>query len=337
MVIELRSKNSIIQEECQESCPYGPGSVLLKANCAGFKPSSIKGACWHERTFDAYGKRCERANKGYCPLSLIGSRDKSNKQIRKDGKTIVRLWNKRTGQEFSFDSGDRQGYEFSKVCKALDRLVKIFGFKVYFLTMTLGKDTSVIERELDRFLSFMRQRFKRAGMRWYYAWVIELQKKRYKRYGVKALHWHMAIICPAGALPDVSHVKGNTRYHYRVKRDGDVIKNSELYKRWGRGFIFCCEAYSDIAGYLGKYMGKDKAEIPFEWSNLRRFGSSQLGIYRFPDWAYEELVDMEARGIDLELHVIRRVGSQVLLYWRTGGGLRLACKLKSPWRVVRLE
>lgn len=125
--------------------------------------------------------------------------------------------------------------------------------KVYFLTLTLkSPDCSV--RILNRFLNFLRARFARANLPFKYCWVLELQEKRYEETGMFAKHWHIAIACPLGSLPDVEYLKNKPigkRYH--LKSDGFVVKQKELFKFWGYGQELCSIAYGSLVGYLAKY------------------------------------------------------------------------------------
>ncbi|MBA7550299.1 hypothetical protein ES705_42810 [subsurface metagenome] len=301
--------------------------------------------------------------------SLISYNDNSNKQAHSSlGKTqgdelagksgkVVSLKNKWTGQVFEFltDPGSRSLFLFKAVCRGLDRMAQVLGWRVYFLTLTLRDDESLsVNRELNRFLSFLRMRFKRAGVRLIYAWVVELQKKRYLKYGVMCLHWHFVIVAPAGSLPDVRFLP-DARRHYQVITDGSLITAVELFKRWGRGQVLCGYAWSGVQKYLGKYFTKDYeslADYKVEWSKLRRFGASQLGLARYPEWAYNELMSLRDDGLNLDSLKIVKTGGKVRLYdirvdsqWSDGRGdyLRYAghkhfkLDLGAPYLVKVLE
>jgi hypothetical protein len=193
----------------------------------------------------------------------------------------------------------------------------------------------------------MGTRFRRAGLLWYYLWVVELQKKRYRRYGVKALHWHFAIVAPGGSLPDVHYVKGG-RKHYQVQAEGSVVSSSDLFDRWGHGQVLCGYAWSGIGGYLGKYLSKDcesLAGYKREWASLRRFGSSRLGFYGYSEDGYTWLTVLESSGVPVcELRVWKKgsvihVGADDPVWVDVHLGYYIDTRVilyehRSPWRVV---
>lgn len=264
----------------------------------------------------------------------------------------MKIRNDVTGKEFVFsdDPASRSGYTFKLICKALDRVSSAFHLQIYFLTLTLRDDSvDAVNRDLNKFITFLRTRFKRSDSKWYYVWVVELQKKRYRKSGVKALHWHFAIVCPDGALPDVGF-RQNMRPHYLVKEQGKVITSSDLFDRWGLGQVFCMRAYSrGVYGYLSKYFTKEYDKLPdynSAWLSLRRFGSSQFGFYRFPQWALDG-VQGRARSDSAYLDLaIKREGARVNFYGRelepslVIGGTEIrrwirVDSIRSPWKVVR--
>jgi len=242
-----------------------------------------------------------------------------------------------------FKSGGRKRLTFRYICRALDVIAQRLGYRVYFLTFTLGDDVSVQSRELDKILKFLRMRFKRAGHSFWYAWVIELQYQRYLKFGKAALHWHFAVIAPAGSLP---HVRFNANaprgYKYVVVREGSVVTALELKQFWGRGQTFCCEALGRIEKYLGKYLTKDDAllssgEFP-QFDGFRRFGSSQLGRERLPDWAKSALAKLDDDGVPVNDLLVRREGSYLSLYAYGDGVAKVRLmRLRSPWRCVGVE
>jgi hypothetical protein len=227
-----------------------------------------------------------------------------------------------TGQCFSFsdDVVSRSLYRFRRVCTGLERTAREFGLSVYFLTLTLrGDEVASLNSSLDDFLSFLRMRFKRAGERLYFVWVVELQKKRYYKSGVLALHWHFVILAPHGSLPDVKFTQHSTR-HYRVVSEGSIVDSSDLFKRWGHGQVLCGYAWSGVRNYLEKYFTKEyegfRGYKP-EWFKLRRFGHSRLGYRGFPEWAYQKVACLSAEGVPVDSLYIERVGAEV----RVSGGV----------------
>jgi len=135
---------------------------------------------------------------------------------------------------------------------------------------------------------------------------------------------------------------------------------------FGHGQVLCGYAWSDITRYLGKYFSKDYGGLDGynpAWSNLRRFGSSQLGFYKYPDWAYNELMTMADDGVPVGELYVRKTGSTVRLYgddydslWADGrwrylrssekhrlklGVLAhykvLVAEIRSPWKMVEAD
>jgi hypothetical protein len=262
----------------------------------------------------------------------------------------MRLENRVTGKvlQVADDRLEKSRYRLKRACRALDRLLGLFGLQLYFLTLTLtDKDVEALNREVRKFAHWMQQYFRRAGVPMFYVWVVELQKKRYRRYGVLALHWHFAIVCRKGALPHVGYGDPVGKRRMRVIRDGDVVSNRMLMKRWGRGMTWCVEGWSRVYDYLEKYIEKGYeglAGYKKEWAGLRRFGSSRLGKYAYPKWAFEAVNRVEAEYPELADLCLRRVGGRVGWYGvgeigvddLREGDKRLAgaFELRSPWRKV---
>jgi len=140
-----------------------------------------------------------------------------------------------------------------------------------------------------------------------------------------------------------------------VKCEGSIVSSSELYQFWGRGQVFSCYAWGRIDRYLAKYLTKDDdmlsdGRFP-QFDGFRRFGSSQLGRERLPDWAKAYLDTLDADGVPVDDLVVRREGSWLNVYgvggevssmydrsmlperWQREGLVRLF-HYRSPWRVV---
>ncbi len=254
----------------------------------------------------------------------------------------MKIKNRVTGDVIDLpdDPGARSLYLFKLACKALDRLAHVFDLHLYFLTITLsGNNVDKLNKDLNKFLNFMRARFKRAGLVWFYVWVVELQKKRFYRSGVKALHWHFAIICRNSALPHVLFNQ-NARRKYLVLEEGTVVTTRELFKAWGYGQVFCKQGWSrGVYDYLSKYFTKDYDSLEGynpEWSKLRRFGSSQLGYYKLPLWAYERVNQLYEERPLLRRCVVRRQAGRICFYrHEEPGEYVLEYSEASPWELVR--
>lgn len=125
-----------------------------------------------------------------------------------------------------------------------------------FITLTYGEDAteSLTEacRHLDLFLKRMRRRYKE---KWTYVAVPEIQWKRYKKYGVKAIHWHLAVF----GLPFVA---------------ADLLASI-----WGHGFVRINKQqdFENPGKYMSDYIGKDFSEE--EFNGHRRYLTGQ-GLLR---------------------------------------------------------
>jgi hypothetical protein len=216
---------------------------------------------------------------------------------------------KETGKTITFplSADSRRTYQFKKASKALEDLAEQEGLTIYFLTFTLSSESAdTITTELSRILDTVKHTFTRAELPFYYLWVVELQKRRYLKTGVKALHWHLAVAVPDGALPDVKYV-ADARQHYQVREQGTLVTSTELFKRWGRGQVLCTKAWTGVFGYLGKYLSKEFGEV--DMGVARRWGSSRFGVLVYPQWARQEMAALEERGADLSgYHKVRMPG-----------------------------
>jgi len=203
------------------------------------------------------------------------------------------------------------------------------GLQLYFLTLTLSdKSLKVCNKNLNKFIQFLRNRFNRSKLPFYYVWVVELQKKRYLKYGRLARHWHFTILAPVGSLPNVEFRQSKVP-HYKIIKDGSIVKNSELIKRWGYGQVFCKYAWSrDVYNYLGKYLEKQDKEA----LTSRRFGSSNFKYYAYPNWAYDYCVVASKVYKDF---IVDKIGSKLNIIGLDGsGGLVEKVKLNSPYKRV---
>jgi len=212
--------------------------------------------------------------------SLIG-----NSTIRTDRLKSLSIRNNATGKAINFPLSvdSRRTYQFKKASQALESISLEDGLTIYFLTFTLRSDNSeTITTELSRILNTLKHVFSRAKLPMYYLWVVELQRKRYLKTGVKALHWHIAVAVPDGTLPDV-RFKKKAKQHYQVRQQGSVITSSMLFKQWGRGQVLCTKAWTGVFGYLGKYLSKGFEEV--DMGVARRWGSSRFGVLMYPQWA----------------------------------------------------
>jgi len=247
----------------------------------------------------------------------------------------MKILNVLTGHIFNTDS-NISDYKFKRVCKGLERVYSgDKGLQLYFLTLTLSdKDLKVCNKNLHKFIDFLQKRFNRSKLPFYYVWVVELQWKRYLKYGKLARHWHFVILAPAGSLPDVEFRQHQVP-HYKIIRDGSLVKNKDLFIRWGYGQVFCKSAWSkNIYGYLGKYLEKQAKKgggsgFPFALAS-RRFGSSNLKYFSYPKWAYDYCVIASNVYKDF---IVNKTGSKLNIIGLDGsGGLIEKVVLRSPYK-----
>lgn len=258
------------------------------------------------------------------------------------GETSLTIQHRESGEilTIQLDPAHRSIFRFRRACAGLDRIIVKQNLTLYFLTLTVrDENIDAMNRDLNKFLNWARNRFRRANLIWAYVWVVELQKRRYKKYGTKALHWHFAIGCPDRALPHSEKRNGRMR----LVEDGIVISVQDIRKYWGKGdIIFSVRAWSSrVYGYLEKYFDKDYSQLGEynpEWANLRRFGSSQLSYFGWAKWGYEWAERQLLENPELGEMYIRKVGSKVGFYAKDEKGkFNALSETRSPWQLVATE
>jgi len=242
--------------------------------------------------------------------------------------------------ERAFNIPDDKGlYRFKKGCNAIDRInAYVVGLQLYFLTLTLSSvSADKTNKDLNKFITFLRLRFRRAGLPFWYIWVPEFQFKRYKTYGVWVLHFHFVILCLKGALPNCYYDKVNYP-HIKVKTDGSLITARELFKFWSYGIVLCKYAWSkSVYGYLSKYLLKERADkigctgFPV-LTGSRGYGSSQFGYYAYPKWCYDAILNGSV--IYAHMVVLKKGSILTIKGYDKGYELIEEVKIKSPY--VRL-
>jgi hypothetical protein len=202
--------------------------------------------------------------------------------------------------------------------------------EVYFVTLTVRDPSTMDTLVLNGLMSFLRWRFTRANMPFRYVWVLEPQMSRYEETGVLAPHWHIAIACPMGALPDVQYLKAQPigkRYH--LVADGLVVKQSELYKRWGNGQTLCQPARGSVMDYMAKYMAKALAVAGLFG---HRFGSSMMTWWRVSQWAFDCIRLFWLANMDvLRVWFTRGDKGRILHFQVTDGEMMECYDVPSPW------
>lgn len=176
--------------------------------------------------------------------------------------------------------------------KDFDRLIAGKQLAVSFLTITqsdVSLDTGF--RWVSGVMNNMRRLFVRRGLAFFYVAALEIQPKRYRRYGVLAPHWHIAIAHSlADALP---HAKRLENGHVQKERDGSVVTWDWLFENVKQkfGMYFCCDCWSrSVFDYLGKYLAKDALLKEFKEKLGRRvrvFASSRFPVEFQMSWLHK--------------------------------------------------
>ena len=214
-------------------------------------------------------------------------------------------------------SEERSLWLFKKRIKDFDRVSNALELEKSFLTITqsdVSLDTGY--RWVSGVMNLMQKTFRRRGLDFFYVAALEIQPKRYVKYGVLAPHWHIAIAHSlSDALPHAVRVESNGRQRVKKLRDGSIITWDWLHSNVKQkfGMYFCCDCWSrDVEEYLGKYLAK--AELLREFKEklgrrVRVFASSRFPVEHQMSWLqktdYRELLGREPE-----------LGS---LYWRREG------------------
>ncbi len=252
--------------------------------------------------------------------------------------------------------GERTVWLLRKSVKAFDRYVDAHRLSVSFWTITQS-DRKLVDSctWITGLLDVMRKVFKRAGSDFQYLAVLEIQEKRYKKFGVLAPHWHVVVAYSApGMMPSARRLQNG-----RIQKvhDGSVITWSWLFKNVKQkfGMYFICDAYSTrVYGYLSKYIAKGSDLDEFRAAlgkRIKVFSHSRIPVeFQMSDGQageYHALVDDEPGFLEL---FRRREGSAIVFRtkeivehgWDSGFVYRcvkypLVHSIKSDWEVVHFS
>jgi hypothetical protein len=182
---------------------------------------------------------------------------------------------KKTGEHIYVPSGRYGNYSL-----AIRKLVQYVRYNmpryyIVHLVLTLAEASeSVSYRELNRVMSFIRRRMEKQGAQFKYIAVKEIQKEREKKYGERALHWH--ILCFY-----------DTPYAFPRWQD--------IQKSWKLGWVRLRAPklplkIGRIASYIGKYIGKG-----YEFETLEQaksFTASQIpSVYKMRSERVAEVIN----------------------------------------------
>lgn len=198
----------------------------------------------------------------------------------------MHLVNRHTGDRVILSDqtpGERSLWLLKRRIRHFDKLIEGKGLSVSFLTITQSDDTiGDGSRWITTVMQAMKKAIERSGEKIYYVAVLEIQPKRYKKFGVAAAHWHVAIACSSpGILP---HAKRLENGHVKKERDGKLITWKWLYKNIKQkfGMYFVCDCWShQVFDYLGKYLAKGDPLLDFirkVGKKVRVFSSSRFPV-----------------------------------------------------------
>lgn len=213
---------------------------------------------------------------------------------------------------------ERSLWLMQKSIRDLDAIVAMRALSLSFFTQTqsdatIGDGTHTI----SRLMGAMRQDVMRAGEEFWYVSALEIQPKRYLKYGVMAAHWHAAIACSMrDALP---HAQRAASGRIERVRDGRIITFDWLHKNSFQklGMYFICDAWSSqVYGYLSKYLPKPELFDEFKARIGKRahiFSSSHFPIeYKMTFDQYREFLALVEDRPDAEDLYWRREGSRIV-------------------------
>lgn len=180
-----------------------------------------------------------------------------------------------TNKSFYVETGSHSRF-MTAIKKQAAYVTRNFGSRWYVqhIILTLDAPAEVVDyRHLNRVLTFIKVRVKRAGASLSYIWVKELQAERLKKYGVKAVHYHILVVF---SKPYV------------------IPSSEDIAKSWGLGFVKVRIprglVLSKAHAYLGKYLGKG-----YDWAflkNKRSFGTSSLSsVYKLSPKRLDRVIE----------------------------------------------
>lgn len=226
------------------------------------------------------------------------------------------LKNRFTGQEITLSGimspGERSLWRLRKRIRDFDNCVHGLELRVSFLTVTQS-DKSIGRgyRWVTGLMQAMGKQFKRAGHKFHYVAVLEIQPKRYRERGVLAPHWHIAIAtsCVNG-FPHGERNQDTGRIS--KKRNGEIVSWDWLYKNIKQkfGMYFVCDCYSThVYDYLGKYIAKGGELEGFKrklGKRVRVFSASRMPV---------EFQMSDGQGGEYK-NLVAKIPEASELYWR---------------------
>ena len=226
---------------------------------------------------------------------------------------------------------DRRMSLFKGRMRGLVRYAEAARVRVSFLTLTVRDPSTMDLKVLNGLMSYMRWRFR--GQPFRYVWVLEPQMRRYEESGVLAPHWHIAIACAEGSLPNVQYrPAARIGKRYDLVSDGLVISQAELYKRWGNGQMLCQPSRGSVMEYMAKYMAKALAMAGLFG---HRFGSSMMTWWRIAAWAFDCVQLFYRAEMDIVQVWFTRGDLGRLLHFKVTDGVTMETyNVLSPWRRV---
>ena len=232
----------------------------------------------------------------------------------------MKLINRFNGEKMDMQlmsSEERSLWLMKKAIKGFDRCAVLNSWDLSFLTITQSnKSVDDGHRWITSVMDYMKKKFNRRGEKMIYVAVLEIQPKRYEKYGVLAAHWHVAIATSVkGALPHAVKMENG---RIKKEREGEVITWDWLYKNVNQkfGMYFCCDCWSrNVYDYLSKYLAKGDLLQEFKKKLGRRvrvFSSSRIDIGNYMSYLQrEEYINLIEGEPDFKELYVRRLGSKV--------------------------
>jgi len=161
-------------------------------------------------------------------------------------------------------------------------------FRVAMVTLTYDDPAAWRSDQLEAYLQWLRQKYRRSKRLLGFAWVAEIQADRYRRTGQAVVHYHILLVLKPGTLlpkPDKT-----------------------CYWKYGMSRVETAKTLYYICAYVGKEKQKDLALFP---KSCRTYGLSLLRVpAEFRD-VYRD--QMASTSVTMRQLVIEEIPSATLV------------------------
>lgn len=169
----------------------------------------------------------------------------------------INVYNKHTGQTIVIDR------YFSKYLKMSQGFMNMLRLECRFLkhiTLTQAKE-SYSPKILNNFMMALKKRFGK----FLYIWSVEVQEKRFEKYGDKVLHWHIMVA-----------------FDYNIGLDFGADDIRKIASYWKYGGCEVSAVRRPSVGYLMKYITKSlNADVGFQ---IKRMACSRISSFYRQSW-----------------------------------------------------